>query len=68
MQWYRKAADRGQPDAKIKMGYMYEHGIGVSQDYEAALQWYRKVADENLEDADNQAKVKQLERLIRSRK
>ncbi len=27
------------------LGYLYEEGKGVAQDYEKALEWYRKGAD-----------------------
>ena len=30
------------------LGYMYEHGEGVKQDYKKAFKWYRKAAQHDL--------------------
>ena len=43
---YRKAADRNFPLAQFGLGYMYQNGQGVSQDYQQAVGWYRKAADQ----------------------
>lgn len=34
----------GDPEVKTKIGYLYEKGLGVSQDYQEAVKWYRKAA------------------------
>ena len=50
--WYRKAADRGNPEAQIRIGmmyewgHMYEGGREVSKDDSKAADWYRKAADQ----------------------
>jgi uncharacterized protein len=31
--------------AQSQLGYMYENGLGLSQDYSQALAWYKKAAD-----------------------
>ena len=31
-------------DAQAHLGYMYENGLGVGQNYETALSWYQKSA------------------------
>lgn len=37
-------ADKGYRSAQTKMGWIYERGMGVPQDYQKALQWYEKAA------------------------
>jgi len=41
----RDQAERGDAKAEDELGSMYFYGVGVSQDYAAALQWYRRSAD-----------------------
>jgi TPR repeat protein len=43
---YRKAAEQGDADAQYSLGFAYENGRGVTQDYAAAFSWYRKAADQ----------------------
>jgi TPR repeat protein len=38
--WYRKAADQGDPNAQANLGLMYADGLGVPQDYVIALMWF----------------------------
>lgn len=40
----RPLADQGYAEAQKLLGYMYEFGQGVPQDYEQAAAWYRKAA------------------------
>ena len=35
-----KAADKGNEDAMLKLGLMYETGKGISADYKKALEFY----------------------------
>jgi TPR repeat protein len=44
VRWYVKAADHGDADAQLKLGYMYSDGQGVAQDYAEAVKWSRKAA------------------------
>jgi hypothetical protein len=46
VEWYRKAADRGNAVAQNNLGIMYEEGQGVPQDSTQAVEWYRKAADQ----------------------
>ena len=47
VRWYRKAADKGSPEAQRCIGFLYEGGSGgVQQDYAEAMGWYRKAADQ----------------------
>ena len=38
--WWRKAADLGDGDALLEVGYCYHHGIGTRQDLGAAAKAY----------------------------
>ncbi len=49
--WYRKAADEGNADAQLKLGWLYENGFGVEKDYGQAKICYQKAADQGNEDA-----------------
>ena len=42
MRWLRQAADRGNALAMNNLGFMYQNGLGVEQDYEEAVRWYRQ--------------------------
>ncbi|HTZ70078.1 MAG TPA: tetratricopeptide repeat protein [Acetobacteraceae bacterium] len=41
----RAAADRGEPEAMVNLGYMYARGHGTASDPAFALQLYRRAAD-----------------------
>ena len=53
MKWYRKAAEQGLALAQHSLGYIYEKGNGVGQDYAEALKLYRKAAEQGLALAQN---------------
>lgn len=38
--WYKKAAVKGQVEAKYNLGVLYENGKGVTIDFEKAFKWY----------------------------
>ena len=40
-----KAAEQGDADAQIRIGYMYTNGGGVPKDEAEGVKWYRKVAE-----------------------
>jgi len=42
--WYKNSADNGDADSATMMGYFYEYGRWVPQDYATAVQWYRRAA------------------------
>ena len=45
VEWYRKAAERGQSIAQYNLGRMYETGLGgLPKSPEKAMEWYRKAA------------------------
>ena len=51
--WYRRAAERGLPDANFMMGYLYEHGKGVGRDYKQAVTYYMAAAKQGHATAQN---------------
>ena len=44
-EWFEKAAELGNVDAMGYLGYCYEYGMGVTQNYDMALEWYKKAAE-----------------------
>ena len=46
MEWYRKAAEKGDPAAQGRLGFLYRVGAGVPRDLKLALEWYRKAAEQ----------------------
>lgn len=42
--WYRKPAESGHSPSQTHLGYLYEIGSGVKQDYFEAVKWYQKAA------------------------
>jgi TPR repeat protein len=39
-------AERGDANAQTRLGFMYEHGRGVPQDYVLAVYWYTAAAEQ----------------------
>jgi len=54
----RAKAERGDAEAKWKLGTIYAKGQGVKQDYAEAAKWYRQAADQ--ENAGAQAALGEL--------
>lgn len=46
VEWFRKAAEQGDPNAQFNLGWCYANGQGVTQDYSEAVKWYRKAAEQ----------------------
>jgi uncharacterized protein len=42
LQWFRKAADQGNPHAQQQLGIMYQSGSGVPKDDTQAQYWFDK--------------------------
>jgi len=55
LEWYLKAAEQGDADAQNNLGYYYDKGLGITQDYTHAIKWYRKAAEQG--DAYGQANL-----------
>jgi len=51
--WYRKAADQGDPEGRVRMGNMYRIGMGVQQDYAEAVRYYRLAAEQGNPNGQN---------------
>lgn len=43
---FRPLAAKGDARAQFELGYMYERGKGVPQDYKESLSWFRKSAEQ----------------------
>ncbi len=43
-------AEQGDADAQNKLGFMYDDGLGVPQDYAEAMKWYRNAAEQGQRD------------------
>ena len=41
-----KAAEKGDAEAQIRLGYMYKYGKGVPKDHAEAVKWFRKAAEQ----------------------
>lgn len=46
VKWFRKASELGYAPAQARLGYAYEKGEGIGQDYAAAQQWYQRGAEQ----------------------
>ena len=46
-------AEAGNAEAQNNVGYMYEEGLGVPQNYLLAMNWYRQAADNGLAEAQH---------------
>lgn len=45
-EWYRRAAERGHPDAQYNLGFMYLLGEGVEANPNEGLRWLKRSADQ----------------------
>src|SRR5512139_421391 len=43
-QLIKPLAEKGNPDAQLMLGFMYDQGRGVPQDYDEMEKWYRRAA------------------------
>lgn len=59
--WYERLAERGDAEAQLRLGLLYEEGVGVEADPVAARRWYRAAAEQG----DLRAQWR-LARLLRS--
>ena len=50
-EWFRKAAEQGDADSQLDLGWMYLDGLGVPKDEKEAAKWFQKAADQGLEEA-----------------
>jgi TPR repeat protein len=52
MKLWQPLADKGEPAAETKIGWMYEAAMGVPLNYAEAIKWYRKAADQGYAEAE----------------
>jgi septal ring factor EnvC (AmiA/AmiB activator) len=57
--YQQKMANYGQPEAQVKLGEMYEDGLGTEQSFDSAGQWYQKALDQGF--APAQEKLNKLQ-------
>ncbi|MDX8387350.1 MAG: tetratricopeptide repeat protein [Ghiorsea sp.] len=50
--WYKKAAQRGQADATIKLTKIYLNGVGLPKDLSQALSWSLRAKQANIKNAE----------------
>jgi hypothetical protein len=53
LSFVRPAAERGDRAAQHVLGWLYDNGKGVPQDYAEAAHWFQKAADQGHADAQN---------------
>ena len=58
---YKQAAELGSAAAQYSIGFMYQHGMGVSRDYAEAEKWFRKAEAQGNAAARNALKAMQRE-------
>lgn len=46
VKWFRKAADKGLPEAQRSLGFMYDFGRGVTMNIGESARWYKKAAEQ----------------------
>ena len=51
--WYQLSVNQGNKNAQTNLGYLYENGYGVEQDYGQAAYWYQLSANEGNKYAQN---------------
>ena len=44
---HKKAAEEGNADSQLELGFYYAEGKIVNQDYKKAVYWFQKAADQN---------------------
>lgn len=57
----RPLAERGNPDAQITLGIMFDYGQGVAKDDAQATEWYRKAAMQGMPAVQHNLGVKYFE-------
>jgi TPR repeat protein len=46
VEWWQRAAQKGDPSAQSNLGSMYKLGRGIEQDYVKAVSWWKKGAQQ----------------------
>src|SRR5262245_9064790 len=51
VEWFEKAAEKGEARAQFNLGVCYYEGRGVTRDYAKAVEWYRRASEQGAEKA-----------------
>jgi Sel1 repeat/TIR domain len=54
LKWFRRAANKGDPNSQTQIGLLYEGGLGVEKNPEEAMRWFRLAADQGYAEAEAQ--------------
>jgi TPR repeat protein len=46
--YFKKAAEKGHPNAQYILAYLYQYALGVKQNDEIALEWFIKAAEQGI--------------------
>jgi TPR repeat protein len=46
--WWRKAAERGDPESQYNLAFMYSKGQGVAQNQQMAFYWFAEAAGQGV--------------------
>ena len=60
IRWYRSASERGTVEAQIKLGRMYEAGLGTEKNIKASHMWFNIASATGSEEAKQARKVLEL--------
>ncbi len=64
VEWIRKAAQKGDRQAKLALGALYEDGIGMKQSNRNARVWYKKAADDGCKQAVKALRAMEIEEKV----
>jgi uncharacterized protein len=45
-EWFRRAAEQGDPKSEVYLGFLYINGRGVPKDEATGIQWFRRAAEQ----------------------
>ena len=60
VEWYTKAAEKGNSTAMNNLGYCFEYGRGVEQNLAKAVEWYTIAVDQGYTRANSRLECARL--------
>ncbi|MCA0200919.1 MAG: sel1 repeat family protein [Proteobacteria bacterium] len=51
VKWYKRAAEKGHPEAQTALARCYEQAHGIGQDYTEARRWYAAATEQDIREA-----------------
>ncbi len=51
VKWYKRAAEKGHPEAQTALARCYEDARGIAQDYAEARKWYAAASEQDIREA-----------------